>query len=150
MRGVKCSWLTGETKKLMNQREFFLRKARRSGADVDQSVTLLVNLALTTGIVPDEWRQARVVLLHKSGRREVMGNYRPISILPVISKIAEKAVNVQLQQYLNQHSLLNSFQSWFRRHHSTQTAVTYFCDTIRRSTDAKTNRGLIYRSKKGL
>ena len=134
----------------MNQREFFLRKARRSGADVDQSVTLLVNLALTTGIVPDEWRQARVVLLHKSGRREVMGNYRPISILPVISKIAEKAVNVQLQQYLNQHSLLNSFQSWFRRHHSTQTAVTYFCDTIRRSTDAKTNRGLIYRSKKGL
>ena len=35
-----------------------------------------------------------------------MDNYRPISILPVISKIAEKAVNVQLQQYLNQHGLL--------------------------------------------
>ena len=144
VRGVKCSWLTGETKKLMNQREFFLRKARRSGADVDQSVTLLVNLALTTGIVPDEWRQARVVLLHKSGRREVMGNYRPISILPVISKIAEKAVNVQLQQYLNQHGLLNSFQSGFRRYHSTQTAVTYFCDTIRRSTDAGKLTGALF------
>ena len=65
-----------------------------------------------------------------------MDNYRPISILPVISKIAEKAVNVQLQQYLTQHGLLNSFQSGFRRYHSTQTAVTYFCDTIRRSTDA--------------
>ena len=115
-----------------------------SAAVITQSVTFLVNLSLTTGIVPDEWRQARVVLLHKSGRREVMGNYRAISILPVTSKIAEKAVNVQLQQYLNQHSLLNSFQSWFRRHHSTQTAVTYFCDTIRRSTDAGKLTGALF------
>ena len=35
VRGVKCPWLTVETKKLMNQRDFFLRKARRSGAEVD-------------------------------------------------------------------------------------------------------------------
>ena len=73
----------------------------------------------------------------------------PTSILPVISKIAEKAVNVQLQQYLNQHGLLNSFQSGFRRYHSTQTAVTYFCDTIRRSTDAgKLTRALFIDLKK--
>ena len=73
---------------------------------------------------------------------------------------------------LHQHGILNSFQSGFRQHHSTYTAVAYFCD-IRRSTDAgkltgalfivlkkafgtvpcrcgKTNQGLIYRSKKGL
>ena len=71
-----------------------------SAAVTTQSITFLVNLSLSTGIVPDQWRQARVVPLHKSGGREVMDNYRPISILPVISKIAEKAVNVQLQQYL--------------------------------------------------
>ena len=108
-----------------------------SAAVITHSVTFLVNLSLTTGIVPDEWKQARVVPLHKSGGREVMDNYRPISILPVISKIAEKAVNVQLQQYLHQHALLNSFQSGFRRHNSTQKAVTYFCDTIKRSTGAE-------------
>ena len=108
----------------------------KDSAAVNQSVTFLVNLSLTASIVPDEWKQAGVVPLHKSGGREVMDNYRPISILPVISKISKKAVNVQLQQYLNQHGLLHSFQSWFRRHHLTQTAVTYFCDTIRRSTDA--------------
>ena len=104
-----------------------------SAAVITQSITFLVNLSLTTGIVPNVWKQARVVPLHKSGGREVMDNYRPISILPVTSKIAEKAVNVQLQQYVNQHGLLNSSQSRFRRHHSTQTAVTYFCDTIRRT-----------------
>ena len=94
-------------------------------AVITQSITFLINLSWTTVIVPDEWKQARVLLLHKSGGREVMDNYRPISILPLISKIVEKAVNVQLQQYLNQHGLLNSFQSRFRRHPSTLTAVTY-------------------------
>ena len=73
-----------------------------------------------------------------------MDNYRPISILPVISKIAEKAVNVQLQQYLRHHGLLNAFQSGFRRHHSTLTAVTYFCESIRRSTDAGKLTGALF------
>ena len=103
-----------------------------------------MNLSLTTGIVPDEWKQARVVPLYKSGGQEVMDNYRPISILPVISKIAETAVNVQLQQYLHQHGVLNAFQSGFRRHHSTLTAVTYFCDSIRRSTDAGKLTGALF------
>lgn len=107
-----------------------------SATVITQSVTFLVNLSLTTETVPNEWKQERVVPLHKSGRRKIMDNYRPISILPVILKLAEKAVNVQLEQYLHQHSLLNSFQSRFRRHHSTPTAVTFFCDTIRRNTNA--------------
>ena len=74
-----------------------------SAAVITQTIGFLVNLSQTTGIVPDEWKQAKVVPLHKSGGREVMDNYRPISILPVISKIAEKAVNVQLQlnTYIN-------------------------------------------------
>ena len=45
-----------------------------SAAVITQSITFLVNLSLTTGIVPDEWKQARVVPLHKSGAREVMDN----------------------------------------------------------------------------
>ena len=76
-----------------------------SAAVITQSITSLVNLSLTTGIVPDEWKPARDVPLHKSRKGEVMDNYRPISIIPVISKIAEKAVNVQLQQYLHQHAV---------------------------------------------
>ena len=73
-----------------------------------------------------------------------MNNYRPISMLPVISKIVEKAANVQLQQYLPQHGPLNSFQLGLRRHHSTQTAVTNVCDTIRRSTDAQKLTGALF------
>ena len=108
------------------------RLLKDSAAVTTQTITFLVNLSLTTGIVPDEWKQARVVPLYKSGGQEV------------ISKIAEKAVNVQLQQYLHQHGLLNAFQSGFRRHHSTLTAVTYFCDSIRRSTDAGKLTGALF------
>ena len=61
--------------------------------------------------------------------------------IPETKVCAEKAVNVQLQQYLNQHGLLNSFQQGFRRYHSTQ---TYFCDTIRRSTDAGKLTGALF------
>ena len=138
LKGVKV-------KKARGLERIPVRLLKDSAAVTTQTITFLVNLSLTTGIVPDEWKQARVVPLHKSGGQEVMDNYRPISILPVISKIAEKAVNVQLQQYLHHHGLLNVFQSGFRRHHSTLTAVTYFCDSIRRSTDAgKLTGGLIY------
>ena len=110
--------------------------------DKMERACLLIDMS--TGIVPDEWKQARVVPLHKSGGQEVMDNYRPIATLPVISKIAEKAVNVQLQQYSHHHGLLNAFQSGFRRHHSTLTAATYFCDSIRRRTDAGKLTGALF------
>ena len=71
----------------------------KDGASViAPTVTFLVNLSLSTGIVPCDWKMARVVPLYKSGRHASMDNYRPISILPVMSKIMEKAVNVQLQR----------------------------------------------------
>ena len=58
------------------------------------SITHIVNLCLLTGVMLDEWKKARVGPLFKCGGQEIMDNYRPISILPVVSKIAEEAVNV--------------------------------------------------------
>ena len=100
------------------------------------TVTFLVNLSLSTGSVPDEWKKARIVPLYKSGGQENMDNYRPISMLPVLSKILEKVVNFQLQQYLKKFDLLSPGQSGFRQHHSTESAVIYFTDEIRRNADA--------------
>ena len=62
------------------------------------TVTPLVNLSLSTGIVPCDWKMAHVFPLYMSGGHESTDNYRPISILPILSKIIEKAVNVQLQR----------------------------------------------------
>ena len=57
-------------------------------------------MAIDTETFPFEWKIARVTPLHKKGPRKLLDNYRPISILPVISKIFEKILNEQLYEYL--------------------------------------------------
>ena len=56
------------------------------------------------------------------------GNYRPISILPTISKILERHVNKHLMAYLNKYNLIHESQSGFRQRHSCQTALIKLID----------------------
>ena len=64
-----------------------------------------------------------------------MDNYCPISVLPVASKILERAVQIQLLQHLDKSSQLSPFQCGFRKNHSTQDAITYFTDCTRKGID---------------
>ena len=66
---------------------------------------------------------ARVIPLYKNGRRNLPGNYRPISVLPTISKIMERILYNQLYVYLTEFGLLSSAQFGFRKSHSTATAL---------------------------
>ena len=95
-------------------------------------------------MVPDDWKTSRVVPLLKSCNREKMDTSRPISILPVISKIAEKVVYHQLFGYLNANNLLSSCQSGFRKNFSTETAVTFFVDEICRNMDNGLLTGAVF------
>ena len=56
----------------------------------------VINLSLTTGIVPNDLKLARITPIYKSGDSHSFDNYRPISILPVVSKVFEKCVHIQL------------------------------------------------------
>ena len=78
------------------------------------SLTYIFNLSVSTGIFVDDWKDARVNPVYKEGCRRNIGNYRPVSILPIVSKVFEKEVFRQLYQYLNESSLLSKFQSGFR------------------------------------
>jgi len=73
-----------------------------------------------------------------------MDNYRPISILAVIFKITEKVVYHQLFSYLNASNPLSSCQSGFRKNFSTETAVTFFVDEIRRNVDNGLLTGAVF------
>lgn len=91
----------------------------KDGAPViSEFLTHIINLSFSSGVVPDDWKTSRVVPLFKSGNREEMDNHRPISILSVISKIAEKVVYHQLFSYLNANNLLSSCQYGFRKNFS--------------------------------
>ena len=95
----------------------------------------IINLSMQNGVVPTEWKTARIVPIYKSGPKTAFDNYRPISILPIISKVIEKIVHRQLITFLEENKLLNSHQFGFRNKMSTEHAVTIFIDSIRKKVD---------------
>ena len=90
---------------------------------ISDSLTHIFNRAITLSLFPDEWKTASVIPLYKNGQRNVAGNYRPISVLPAISKIMEKILYDQLYCYLSKFRLLSDGQFGFRKFHSTATAL---------------------------
>ena len=109
-----------------------------------EPLTFIINLSLETGIVPSEWKVAKVIPLYKSGSLAEIDNYRPISILPTLSKILEKIVYKQLMAHLERHSLLFEYQFGFRPNRSTELAVTYFTDLIRKEADNGKATGAVF------
>ena len=85
-------------------------------------LTYIINQSLMTGDVPTIWKIARVTALQKGGAN-ILNNFRPISILPILSKVLERVAFNQLYYYLNSIGLMNVYQSGFRPLHSTETAL---------------------------
>ena len=94
----------------------------------------LINSAISRCELPPSWKTATFVPLHKGGDACDSSNYRPISILPVVSKLCERVVCTQLMDYLLSHHLLCPQQYGFRPGLSTEAAlldtVTYLTDNV--------------------
>ena len=89
---------------------------------ISKSVAQMINQSITLKI-------AKVIPIYKKGERSDPGNYRPISILPTLSKIYERHVASQIHNYLSAFELLHVEQSGFRQFHSCQTALTKLVNT---------------------
>ena len=84
----------------------------------------MINLSLQTGSFPDTWKYADVrPRLKKPNSEATFTNLRPISNLQFASKLTERAVFLQMHDYLNTHNLYPLAQSSYRHHHSTETAL---------------------------
>ena len=83
----------------------------------------LFNLSLSLGRFPDSWKIARVAPIFKDGATDNKSNYRPISVLPVISRLFEKLIFDQLYDYLNRNQLIFLLQSAIRKLHSVLTCL---------------------------
>jgi len=82
-------------------------------------LTHIKNLSLATEVVPQNMKIAKVIPIFKSGDRTLFTNYRPISILPVYSKILERWISKKLITFLNMSNQLYEHQYVFRPGHST-------------------------------
>ena len=87
-------------------------------------LTNVVNLSITLDTFPSQCKTAKTKLLFKKIIKTDAKKYRPISLLLLISKVVEKFIHDQTQDYLQRNKLLYSYQSGFRANHSTETCLS--------------------------
>ena len=112
--------------------------------EITAPLSFLINKTLVQGVFPTAEKSAKVMPLYKSGDRTNTDNYRPISILNIISKVFERVVFDQLSDYLEDNHLLTDFQYGFRRKRSTRDAVTILTDHIKHNMDKSKVTGALY------
>ena len=102
----------------------------KDGTDVLKlPITWIINSSIFENTVPSEMKLARVKPLYKKNSNLEVGNYRPVSILRIVSKILERAVYVQLEIFLVDNNILYDYQSGFRRSYSTDTCLIHLWTT---------------------
>ena len=90
--------------------------------EIKDPITVIINQCLHSGIFPDMLKVAKITPIHKKNDAQILDNYRPISLLPLISKIFEKIIHSQIYSYFVNNNLLFDSQYGFRELHSTQQA----------------------------
>ncbi len=92
---------------------------RAAAPSICTSLAVLFNNSLASGEIPSAWKVGTIKAIHKSGRRDLPDNYRPISLLSNVSKVLEKIINRHLYDHLTANDLLSASQSGFRKGDST-------------------------------
>ena len=95
----------------------------------------ICNRSFETGIFPSELKIANVVPIYKSGDEMVFSNYRPVSVLPVFSKLLERLVYNRLISHINDNKLLYEYQFGFQKGKSTYLAIMMLVDKITEALD---------------
>ena len=102
-------------------------------------LSIMINASIESGHVPDTMKLAKVIPIYKSKDKQMLNNYRPISLLPIFSKILEKVVYQMLFNFLNTNNALFSSQYEFRKNHSTINAVTKLVSHVIKAMNRKEN-----------
>ena len=97
---------------------------------ISPSLETIYNLSITTGTVPDHFKIARVIPIHKNGSKLMVSNYRPISLLSIFNKILEKLIYRRLIKFFDRYRIFYNKQFGFRAKHSTTLAILSLIDKI--------------------
>ena len=119
-------------------------KHLRDGADVlALPLRNITNLSLKLSTSPEECKVAKLKPTFKKGARTDPRNYRPISPLPLVSKIIEKSIHFQIDDYFNKKKLIYMYQSGFRTNHSIDFCLTQLRDLIATGMNKQMQTGTI-------
>ena len=115
--------------------EISVRMIKISDAALVIPLKIIFTNCLRSGLFPEIWKYANVVPVHKKNEKNVKGNYRPISLLPIFGKILEKLIFDSLYSHLVSNDLLNPNQSGFRPGDSTVNQLLSITHTIFKAFD---------------
>lgn len=104
---------------------------------VINTLVLLINESFENGVFPDCLKTAIILPLHKGGDKSSTSNYRPIALLPVLSKIIEKLMKLRLLTFLSNYNILSSHQFGFQSKKNTTDAMFSMLSNIYSSLNNK-------------
>ena len=107
------------------------------GPKISQPLAELVNQSFLEGTFPLKLRMAKVISLYKKGDPILPSNYRPISLLPIFSKVYEKLMHKRLYSFLKDHKIIYPLQFGFQENHSIDHALISMTEEIRSTLDNK-------------
>ena len=97
----------------------------------------IYNLSITEGCVPTALKHAYITPVFKSGDETLLNNYRPISVLPVFSKVLERLIFNRTYSFITENNILSDQQFGFRKKLSTEMALLSAVDKITQAIDNK-------------
>ena len=131
---TKATGLDGLTPKIL----------KTSANAIAPTLLKIINTSLQNGQFPEPLKIAKLKPIHKGGPKSDPSNYRPISVLPVLSKIIEKHITKHIFAYLSKYDILHKSQSGFRKNHSCNTALISLLDEWLKNIDKGEITGAIF------
>ena len=107
-------------------------------------LTIIINQMFEVGKLPDLLKISKVLPIYKKDDDSLFSNHRPISLLPSVSKYFERAIMIQLTEYLEDNKLIHSNQYGFRKFHSTEYVVLHLVDYLNYKMDSRRTQVTIH------
>ena len=106
-------------------------------ASISSILSAIINASFLQGVFPEELKLAKVIPIHKTGKKTNVSNYRPISLLSVFSKIYEKTMHKRLYDFFSRNETIYKHQYGFRKQHSCEHALLEAQYTLTKALDNK-------------
>ena len=133
-----------QTNKATGHDQISAKILKAAGESIVPSLTRLFQLCLRTNRYPNEWKKANVIPLHKKDDKNNCNNYRPVSILPTVSKIFERIIFKNVYNFFHDNNLITVHQSGFRPNDSTVNQLAYLYHTFCHALDDKKYIKIVY------
>lgn len=115
---------------------------KNTAKDIYKPLSLIFNKCMSEGTFPTAWKHANIIPVHKSGPKNNVEKYRPISLLPALSKVFERLVHDEI--YPSLHRIILPEQHGFTKNRSTTTNLMVFTNFVFQNLDDRTQTDAVY------